>query len=670
MINLNKLKLKEISAEQVRSEYLHYESSSSEYRYQMAEDHEFFLGSQLTKNQKNYLLSVGQPPEANNKIRPAVEQVLANIASTAPEWDVHSVGKTDNDVAYVFNQLLDKIWYDSDADVHFRQACKDFIVKGIAYMYIYPDYQGDGGLGTIKVKRMPPESIFVDPNSTMPDFSDASSIIYSDIHTKEHLKILFPQYASLIDDALEETDINEKTTGKYNRDLKETRADISQDYQPKCRKFCYFTKVSIPKVLILDTNTGMTQTYDKKQYEELLKDEQYEEFIKQGIITEQLTYETGIREIFSVGDTILYDEVLPISEYPIAVACNEHAGSPYPSGDVRHAKTPQRMLNRTEALLISHTNATTNFKLVYEDGAIDASEIQKWHIPNAIIRANPGSLASGKIKEFAPPSVSSQLYVEKQRYEVDIETVFGAYKFLQGSGQGAPGTVGEAQIMDESSARKQNWKILPIYDMLTKSAKVITEWMPLVYDQQRTLRIINPVGDESEVTLNMPVIDDKTGAVMKMYDMQTARFDVRVVVGSTRSKSPMAELQKDLTLLGAGIYDKTQVIMNLKGDINKASLMQRQSEILQLQTQLAQAQEELKRMRGDLQTREREVFHANMRAEISEATKPVSEAVSKIKSNAKLEEARQRDKTRMVGEQLSSLSNSVNSETEASLASG
>lgn len=670
MINLNKLELKEISAEQIRSEYLHYESSSSEYRYQMAEDHEFFLGSQLTKNQKNYLLSVGQPPEANNKIRPAVEQVLANIASTAPEWDVHSVGKTDNDVAYVFNQLLDKIWYDSDADVHFRQTCKDFIVKGIAYMYIYPDYQGDGGLGTIKIKRMPPESIFVDPNSTMPDFSDASSIIYSDIHTKEHLKILFPQYASLIDDALEETDINEKTTGKYNRDLKETRADISQDYQPKCRKFCYFTKVSIPKVLILDTNTGMTQSYDKKQYEELLKDEQYEEFIKQGIITEQLTYETGIREIFSVGDTILYDEVLPISEYPIAVACNEHAGSPYPSGDVRHAKTPQRMLNRTEALLISHTNATTNFKLVYEDGAIDASEIQKWHIPNAIIRANPGSLASGKIKEFAPPSVSSQLYVEKQRYEVDIETVFGAYKFLQGSGQGAPGTVGEAQIMDESSARKQNWKILPIYDMLTKSAKVITEWMPLVYDQQRTLRIINPVGDESEVTLNMPVIDDKTGAVMKMYDMQTARFDVRVVVGSTRSKSPMAELQKDLTLLGAGIYDKTQVIMNLKGDINKASLMQRQSEILQLQTQLAQAQEELKRMRGDLQTREREVFHANMRAEISEATKPVSEAVSKIKSNAKLEEARQRDKTRMVGEQLSSLSNSVNSETEASLASG
>jgi len=201
--------------------------------------------------------------------------------------------------------------------------------------------------------------------------------------------------------------------------------------------------------------------------------------------------------------------------------------------------------------------------------------------------------------------------------------------------------------------------------MLTRTAKVVTEWMPNVYDQQRTLRIMSPVGDESEVNLNIPVIDDKTGAVKKLYDMQTSQFDVRVVVGSTRSKSPMAELQKDLTLLNAGIYDKTQVIMNMKGDIDKASLMQRMGEIANLQAQLQQAQEELKKMQGDLQTREREVFHANMRAEISEATKPVSEAVSNIKSNSKLEQARQRDKTRMVGEELSIAKQAINSESKA-----
>tara|TARA_R100000329_G_C7618255_1_gene219693 strand:+ start:2454 stop:4460 length:2007 start_codon:yes stop_codon:yes gene_type:complete len=668
MLNLSKLDTKKISAEEVRADYLLFESSSSEFRFQMSEDHEFYLGSQLTKAQKNYLLSVGQPPESNNKIRPAVEQVLANIAASAPEWDVHAVGKTDNDAAFVFDQLLDKIWYDSDADIHFRQACKDFIVKGLAYMYIYPDWKGDGGLGTIKVKRMPPESIFVDPNSSLSDFSDASAIIYSDIHTKEHLKILFPKYAKEIEDAQTDSHRNEQESGKYSRDHIETRGGMAHDHQDKVRKYCYFTKVNIPHALILDMQTGKSKLYTKEEYLDLISDKQYEDFIKKGIITEQIAYQTRIREVFVVGDTVLYDDILPISEYPIVVACNEHAGNPFPSGDVRHAKTPQRMLNRTEALIISHTNATTNFKLLYEDGAIDASEIQKWHVPNAIIRANPGALASGKIKEFAPPAVSSQLYTEKGRYEIDIETVFGAYKFLQGNAQGAPGTVGEAQIMDESSSRKQNWKILPIYDMLTRCGKIITQWMPDVYDQQRTLRILSPTGEESEINLNIPVIDDKTGAVKKLYDMQTSQFDVRVVVGSTRSKSPMAELQKDLTLLNAGIYDKAQVIMNMKGNIDKASLMQRMGEISNLQAQLQQAQEQLKRMSGDLQTREREVFHANMRAEISEATKPVSEAVSNIKSNAKLEKARQRDKTRSVGEQLSMVQEAINSQTKAPLA--
>ena len=320
MLNLQKLDTKKISAEEVRSEYLLFESSSSEYRYQMAEDHEFYLGSQLTKNQKNYLLSVGQPPEANNKIRPAVEQVLANIAASAPEWDVHSVGKTDNDAAFVFDQLLDKIWYDSDADVAFRQACKDFIVKGLAYMYIYPDWQGDGGLGTIKVRRMPPESIFVDPNSAMPDFSDASSIIYSDLHTKEHLKVIFPKYAKEIEKAEENHQRNEKQSGNYSRDHIETRGEHDLDHQSRVRKYCYFKKVNIPYALILDTNTGKNQLYDKEQYKELISDDKYEEFLKEGIITEQLAYQTRIREVFVVGDTVLYDEILPISEYPIAVA--------------------------------------------------------------------------------------------------------------------------------------------------------------------------------------------------------------------------------------------------------------------------------------------------------------------------------------------------------------
>jgi uncharacterized protein YoxC len=104
--------------------------------------------------------------------------------------------------------------------------------------------------------------------------------------------------------------------------------------------------------------------------------------------------------------------------------------------------------------------------------------------------------------------------------------------------------------------------------------------------------------------------------------------------------------------------------MNLPGDVDKASLMQRHGQIQKLQSENKGLMGELEKMKGDLQTREREVFHANMRAEISEATKPVAQAVSNIKANAKLQTERQKDKTAEVGRDLDVAVNAVNSEQE------
>ena len=664
MIKIQNLEIPELEAEDVRNEYTQYDHESDEFRYQMAEDFDFYLGKQLTEAQKEYLMSVGQPPESNNKIRPAVEQVLSNMASTKPEWDVEGVGSDDGRIAGIYNKILDEIWYSSNGDTQFRTACKDFIVKGLCYLYVYPDYQADNGLGGIRFKRIKPEAVFVDPNSSLPDFSDASSIIYTDLHTKESLKVLFPDIADKIDDLKEDYDTDEETSGNYNRDDIYTRGDATHDQQPTVRKFVRFAKVSIPNVLVTELVTGKSQIFDKESYEELQADKKYQELIDQGSVTEKIIYTTKVRETCVVGDLIYYDEILPIDSYPIIPACNEHTGTPYPSGDVRHAKSPQRMLNRTEALLISHTSATTNFKLVVEDGAIDPKELQKWNIPNAIIRANPGALRDGKIKEYAPPAVSSQLFTEKSRYELDIEQVFGSYKFLQGYGEGSPGTVGEAQIIEESVSKKQGWKVMPVYDMLTIAGKIISAWIPFVYNQERVVRITSPNGMMEDVRVNEAVMN-KNGEIERLYDITTNLIDIRVVVGSTKAKSPMADLQRDIQLMGAGIYDKTQVIMNMRTDDDKASLIQRHGEISQYQQTIQGLQEQVKKLSGDLQTRERELFHTKMRAEVSEATKNVSQAVSNIKATSKIEEERQRNKTQQVASDLANAANSVNSEKQA-----
>ena len=57
MIKIESLKLPKIEANDIRSEYLHYRSDSLEFRTQMGEDLEFYLGNQLTTKQKEYLIS-------------------------------------------------------------------------------------------------------------------------------------------------------------------------------------------------------------------------------------------------------------------------------------------------------------------------------------------------------------------------------------------------------------------------------------------------------------------------------------------------------------------------------------------------------------------------------------------------------------------------------------
>ena len=44
-------------------------------------------------------------------------------------------------------------------------------------MYVYPDWQAEQGRGGIKIKRVAPENMYVDPNSTDPFFRDAASIM-------------------------------------------------------------------------------------------------------------------------------------------------------------------------------------------------------------------------------------------------------------------------------------------------------------------------------------------------------------------------------------------------------------------------------------------------------------------------------------------------------------
>ena len=105
--------------------------------------------------------------------------------------------------------------------------------------------------------------------------------------------------------------------------------------------------------------------------------------------------------------------------------------------------------------------------------------------------------------------------------------------------------------------------------------------------------------------------------------------------------------------------------MGLQGDVDKTSLMARMSEIEKLRAENQQLANQLKAITGDLQTRERELFHSKMRAEVSEATKPVQQAVSNLRATAKNEERKQKELTQQTAIDIAGLRNEINSEQSA-----
>ncbi len=633
MIKIPNLQLEDVDYKIVQDEFMDYYTSSITHRHQMDEDEQFYLGNQYSTAQKNYLIGLGQSDQPNNKIKPAVEQVLANVASTEPDWSVRPFGQTDNDVAFVVNKLFTNIWDKSEGNRQFRHNTKDHIVKGKTHLYIYPDWNAEDGQGGLRIMELDGRCVFVSANTSLEDFSNTKSMYYSDIHTKTDLKAQFPQYADKIKKAKDIQDIKFITNSLSSRDSITVRGDVRDDKEEKIRRYNRFAKVAVPYVKITNSETGYWMLLDDEEYKETLTNPEFVQYIADGVIQEEIIYKTHIRESFFIGDQEIYDEVLPISEYPIKTSCNEWTRDPYPSGDVRQAKGPQRKLNRTEALIIAHTTATAGINVGYEEGAIDISEIMKMNLPGRVpIKFNPGGLSNKKYHEFGISQVNTELYHEKARYVSDIEAVFGAYGWQQGDAGGSPGTVGEAQILEEASARKQNWKMIPLYDMLNGIARVALEWIPYVYDQQRVMRIVNPDGSEKDIILNQ-LVRNKDGAIEKLYDMTSLQVDVRAIVGSARAQSPMAKLNKNLGLQQAGIYDKVEVILGLEENIDKQALLQRMDENAQLRQAVEQLTKKVEEQEGDLQTREREIYHTLLRLKVSEGTKELDSAITKVKSN-------------------------------------
>lgn len=360
-----------------------------------------------------------------------------------------------------------------------------------------------------------------------------------------------------------------------------------------------------------------------------------------------------IEQFVSIGDKELFSIILPIEEYPVVPIMNGWNRNPYPMSDVRLVKGLQEYINKIRSLIIAHASTSTNTKLLIPRGAINKKQLEEdWgRAGTAVIEFDP---ELGTPVVAGPVPLPNELYKNEADARADIERILGIYALMQGDGGSAPQTFKGTVAMDEYGQRRIKSKRDDIEEGLNQLARVAVGLIQYVYKDEKVMRLMQPNNMPKEVVLNSPIYDDLGNYMGKINDITIGKYDVIVTSGSTLPSNRWARFEYYMQLHQSGLIDQIEVLKQT--DVaDMEGVLERSGQMQQLQGQVQSQQEEIKKLKGDLQTAQRESLHDRKRVEVKEFEKKLAKAEAKVEMAQKLYSTRLADELKMDKEKVQPL---------------
>jgi len=353
------------------------------------------------------------------------------------------------------------------------------------------------------------------------------------------------------------------------------------------------------------------------------------DLLESGAIKAVTVPTTRVKMCSIMGDKLLYERILPIEHYPIVFFMNMHTRTPYPMSDVRMVKSLQEYINKTRSLIVAHATTSTNTKVLIPSGSIDMEDFEnKWAQPGVAIECD---FDQGQPVTVQPSPLPNELYSNEQTAKNDIDHQLGLYEMMMGNSQVAPNTYKATISIDEFGQRKMKSKLMDIEVGLKRLGEIAIPMMQQLYKEEKLVRLLRPNNSVSEFAINKKLYDDKGQLVNTINRLDVGKYDVIVVTGSTLPTNRYAQLEMYMDAYKNGIIDKQEVLKKTEV-FDMEGVLERGDVIAQLQSQLQQAQESIKKLQGDLQTREREAYHAKQKAEIEKFKAGLDSTSTKAKA--------------------------------------
>jgi hypothetical protein len=560
-------------------------------RAEALDDVRFCAGDQWPVDVQNSRVLESRPCLTINKVDAYVRQICNQIRQQRPRIKVQGMNnEADAKLAEILSGVCRHIEYQSSADVAYDTAVEYAVKMGWGYFRVITDYISDDSFEQeIYIRPIDnPFTVYFDPNSQLPDGSDAERCLITTVVSKKTFRAMYPGK----DDG---QGFTSRGTGDSDSEWV-TKEDV--------RIAEYFYTVRTPaKLALLSDGTSVFE--DELPSKEVLE----EAGIK--ILERRDTYKKQIKwckltamEILEEGDWAgKYIPVIPVYGQTAVIDAKHKK-----FGLVRMAKDPQRMYNYWTTALTESVALAPKAKWLMAEGQDEGHE-NEWAMAN--IKAMPVLRYKQTDTEGRQAPVPTRLQPEPppagivtatQGMSNDLMTVVGIYdpsQLPQGNMSGKA-IAGQQQQVDMVNFH--------YYDNLTRSiaycGRIILDLIPKIYDTERVMRIIGADEKPEIITLNQRVTDEE-GVERILNDVSVGRYDVVMDTGpgfaSKRSEaveSMMALLAADPNLMQTAgdlifrnmDFPGAEIIADRLAAANPLAQIDEKSDIPpQVQMQLAQA---------------------------------------------------------------------------------
>lgn len=565
-------------------------SATSNWRQSAAEDYAFMQGKQWEDADLKKMREAGRPVITINRIRATVNLLCGYASQNETEPDFLPRSEEDDRISRVAKGItkycLDRAHYQRNKGKCFR----DKIICGLANYWVSYEFDYNKLDGAIKIERVSPFDVFIDPESTEENLSDAQFVGRYSWESTRKLKQVYPDKANEIDMLSHKYDDTELEAGAietingealwYNEKYKKVRV-VQYWYKEYGKKNVYMTKEGLIDennplfVVLLATGKKPTSIPDTKI--------RYATFSDSVLLEEgESPYKHGkfplVREYCYYTGELIDDELEP-------------------AGVVRDLKDAQREKNKNRSQRM-HVVNQQSLGVRFWQGQIDEHDKKiiekKSTTPGANIFLKPGvTFQDGTPSMDSAINLTLEQQADNDFYSISgitPESLSGSIGSMSGKAIDLRQSVTTVQTADIFAQTKE--AELQIVKLLW-GEKNAPGLIPQFYNQEKAMRILGDDGKKEFVQiapgLNQPMQEqiltdalgqpqtDAEGNPIKqvLYDLSCFDFDIVISTSQASATARKANLYQLLEAKKSGVDIPMDIILDFMDFPEKEAVKKR-----------------------------------------------------------------------------------------------